>query len=450
MTSVTPVRYPDLRSESLMTRRAWWLVVLNVLIPGSAQVLAGNRRLGRFALGADLVFWAVGVLLIAGLLVARSTVVTIVTNPIVLWIIVVALVFYALLWVICTLDTLRLVRFVRVHRVAGTIAALFSVAALVITGGGALYGAWNAGITAGVLGTVFGDGNIADPVDGRYNILLLGGDAGADRVGLRPDSISLVSIDASTGQTSIIGIPRNLEKVPFPAKSPMAKQFPDGWSCADCLINALYTYGEEHPDLYPKAKSEGSSPGIEATSDGVEAVTGLKVQYYAMIDMNGFSQLIDALGGIDIDVKTRLPIGGGQDSQGRPTGVKKWIEVGQQHMDGNTALWYARSRHADDDYHRMARQREVQTAMLKQFTPANVLTKFQAIATAGGNIVETDIPQPMLGKFVDLADLSRKQKITDLELVPPQVETWDPDYDAIREMVAGVTKVASASPTPNG
>ena len=53
-----PMRDPDFGSPAVMTRRGWWLVVLNVLIPGSAQVLAGNRRLGRFGLGATLVMWA--------------------------------------------------------------------------------------------------------------------------------------------------------------------------------------------------------------------------------------------------------------------------------------------------------------------------------------------------------------------------------------------------------
>ena len=55
--AASPIRFPDAASRTVMTRRAWWLVVLNFLIPGSAQVLAGDRKLGRFGLGATLTLW---------------------------------------------------------------------------------------------------------------------------------------------------------------------------------------------------------------------------------------------------------------------------------------------------------------------------------------------------------------------------------------------------------
>ena len=54
-----PLRFPDLASQKFMTRRAWWLIVLNVLLPGSAQVLAGSRRWGRFGMGATFTAWAI-------------------------------------------------------------------------------------------------------------------------------------------------------------------------------------------------------------------------------------------------------------------------------------------------------------------------------------------------------------------------------------------------------
>ena len=60
-----PMRHPDANSRAVMTRRGWWLVALNFLLPGSAQVLAGNRRLGRIGLGATLAMWTI--LVLAGL-----------------------------------------------------------------------------------------------------------------------------------------------------------------------------------------------------------------------------------------------------------------------------------------------------------------------------------------------------------------------------------------------
>ena len=344
MSASNPVRDPDTRSRPLMTKRAWWLVVLNILIPGSAQVLAGNRRAGRFALGATLLLWVLVVLGVVVYVLNRTMLLTVLTNSIALWVIVAALVFYAVLWVFTTLDTLRLVRLVRVAPSARGFVAGLSVVALVVTAGGAGFAAANAVSAIGVLDSVFSGGEIAAPVDGRYNILLLGGDAGPDRLGMRPDSISVVSIDAETGSAVIFGIPRNLEQATFVAGSPLYGPFPNGYDCGDdCLVSYLYTYGEEHPELYPDAIAQGSQPGIEATRDAAEGILGLTLQYYVLIDMQGFADLIDALGGVDIDVKADLPYGANPYDDGSaapPAGV---IKAGKQHMPGWKALWYARS-----------------------------------------------------------------------------------------------------------
>lgn len=450
MSSTSPVRNPDLRSPEIMTRRAWWLVGLNVVVPGSAQVLAGNRRLGRFALAATFIGWALALALLALALVQRGWLLGLLTQPIVLGALVVALVFYALLWIVLTFDTLRLVRFVRVSPSARLPVALLAIVGLVTGSGAAGYGAASGVSAIGVLSTVFGGGSqLAEPVDGRYNILLLGGDAGADRLGLRPDSISVVSIEAATGRSVIFGVPRNLEDVPFAGDSPLAEVFPDGYSCGtECLISYLYTYGEEHPELYPDAAAAGSSPGIEAMRDAVASVLGLELQYYVLVDMAAFENLIDALGGIDIDVQERLPIEGGLNADGSLFGVEGWIEAGPQHMDGYTALWYARSRHSTDDYDRMRRQREVQAAILEQIEPANVLLRFNELAAAGTALVTTDIPSAMLAHFAELALDAREFELVAHDFVPPEVETWQPDFDAIRAVVDELTAPVTPSATP--
>src|SRR5690606_3013072 len=95
--------------------------------------------------------------------------------------------------------------------------------------GTAAFGAWVAASTSGFVAEVFTAGDIEAPVDGRYNFLLLGGDAGEDRDGLRPDSITLASVDAVTGEAVLIGLPRNLELVPFAAGSPMEQRYPEGY-----------------------------------------------------------------------------------------------------------------------------------------------------------------------------------------------------------------------------
>jgi LCP family protein required for cell wall assembly len=441
------LRSPDARSPQTMTRRGWFLVVLGLLIPGSAQVLAGNRRLGRFGLGATLVFWILAILVILIGLLAPGWLVEIATHPVGLVALIALLVFYGVLWLILGLDTLRLVRLVRVSPRARPAIAAVAVLGLLGSVGGVGFVATRAVSVFDILG-IFDGAVLAEPIDGRYNILLLGGDAGADRLGLRPDSITVASIDAATGATVLVGVPRNLEFVPFAAGSPLWSVFPNGYDCGlECLISYLYTYGEEHPELYPDAEAGGSSPGIEAMRDAVEGVVGLELQYTVLIDMSGFVALIDALGGVDITVEERLPIGGDVDAQGRLIGVNAWVEAGPQHMDGTTALWFARSRHSTNDYDRMRRQRVLQEAILTQFDPTNVILRFQDVAAAGARTVSTDIPQRMLGRFSELALLAREQETVRVELAPPAIDTAAPDFELIRRMVADATAAQTPSPS---
>ncbi|GAA1059515.1 LCP family protein [Agromyces bracchium] len=435
----SPIRYPDTGSRPIMTRRGWWLVGLNILIPGSAQSLAGNHRLARIGLGATLTLWLLVVAAFVTWLVAPAVLYTLASNSIVLWIVAIAAVFYAVLWVVLTFDTLRLVRLVKtVPAARGGIAAL-AIAAMVLVSGGAAYGAYVATTASGFLSSVFVAGPSEPPVDGRYNILLLGGDAGPDREGLRPDSIRVVSVDAETGQAVTIGLPRDLANVPFDESSPLRATYPDGYGANGvcdvdvCQLNSIYTEVElKSPELYPNAVAEGSEPGIEAMRDAAEGITGLTIQYYVLIDMAGFQQLIDALGGVTVNVPHDVPIHADETF----TTVAEWIPAGEQHLDGYHALWYARSRHGTSDYDRMARQLQIQEAVLAQFNAANVLSKFQEVAAAGSQVVKTDVPQSMLGYFVDLAGKTRELPIVDVPLIPDNgVDPLDPDYEMIRQMI---------------
>jgi LCP family protein required for cell wall assembly len=453
MSSVSsPIRYPNSGSSQLMTRRAWWLVALNILLPGSAQVLAGNHGLGRFGLRATLSFLVLVV--VAGLVyvINPEIMLTIATNSFGLWVIAAVMVFYAVVWVILTLDTMRLVRLVKARPKARPFIAGLATVVMVVVAGSAGYGAYVATTASGFLASVFSAGPTEPPSDGRYNILLLGGDAGADREGMRPDSMSVVSIDATTGKADIIGLPRDLGIVPFPAESPLHEVYPNGYGYNNtcdvdvCMLNSIYTEVQlKSPELYPNAEAEGSSPGIEGMRDAASGITGLTIQYFVLIEMESFAELIDALGGVDIDVEQRLPIGGHLEDF---SDVDGWVEPGQQHMDGFTAMWYARARHGTSDYDRMARQRVLQEAILKQFNPANVLTKFRDVAEAGEEVVNTDIPQGMLGYFTSLATKTKELPVGSVELVPGNgVDPADPDYDYIAGLIdAALNPLESPAP----
>ena len=463
-----PLRHPDLDSEPLMSKRARWLVILGWVLPGTAQLVAGNRRLGRFGLIATAVLLVGGIVAGVSFLIARTDTLTFFTNSLVLLIVQWLLFAYAVIWVVLGIDTLRLTKLVRVQRGWRVPVAMLSVLLTIVPAAGAAWAGNAVGAGRGLISDVFRSAPAVAPVDGRYNILLLGTDAGSDREGLRPDSISLVSIDAETGQSTIIGLPRELKDTPFPADSPLAPIYPEGY-CDEvnnyevvdgggyyCFttgnLNSLVTEVEDsgspsYQGMYADAVSKGSSPGIEATKDAVTGATGLQVQFYVLVNMDAFESLINALGGITMNVQERLPIGGQVDeATGELVGVDGWIEPGEQKMDGFTALWYARSRYgsADGDYSRMQRQRELQSAILAQMNPQNVLARFQEVLSAGSQLVDTDIPDSMLGRFVDLADKARDHEPVNVELVPPAVDPDNPDWDTIHQLVKD--GVAAASP----
>jgi LCP family protein required for cell wall assembly len=266
-------------------------------------------------------------------------------------------------------------------------------------------------------------------------VLLLGGDAGPGRDGLRPDSLTVASIDEETGRTVLIGLPRNLAKVPFPEDSPMHAEFPHGFTCKGCLLNGINTWANDHPDLYPHT----DEPGIAATTDAVEEVTGLSISYHVIIDLHGFRDLVDAVGGIDIRVGERLPIGGGGGA------ITGWIEPGRQHLDGFETLWYARSRATTDDYSRMARQKCVMNAMLRQLDPTTVVTRFGDIAKAGKQVISTSIPRGEIATFVSLAMKAKNLPVSTVSFVPPTINTGDPDWQRIRTMVAEALEQAEAA-----
>lgn len=463
-----PLRYPDASSRPMMTRRAWWLLIINFLIPGSAQVLAGNRRLGRFGLGATLFAWLLVALSAVTLFLWQDVFFAIATNWFVLLGVQALLFAYLVLWVVLTIDTLRLVRLVRTGPFARFAVALVGVGALVVAGGGVVWASDRVGGLRDAFGAIFAQsGPSVPPSDGYYNILLLGADSGEGRDSMRYDSISVVSVNAETGAVTITGIPRDLANAPF-APGPMQDLYPEGhtghvdptcgWSSG---INQLRTEVEVCRDgaaLYPDAVANGSEPGIEATKDAAEGILGIEIPYYVFIDMHGFAALIDALGGVDIEVAERLPKGGGPAYEGQPAEewAIGWIEPGMQHMDGDTAQWYARSRYTTSDWDRMLRQRQLQGAILAQFTPMNVLNRFNDVLTAGTAIVQTDIPQSMIPYFADLALKSKEQPVTTIELTPSSVggigvipeEMSADDFAFVRDHVHQVLHPPTPTPTP--
>jgi LCP family protein required for cell wall assembly len=408
-------------------RRALTLLGMTLVLPGSAQLVAGNKQVGRAAMRAWMATVA-GIIVLTVLYFGwRSMAFRLMTNTTLLGLLRIGLLVAAAVWVGLLLDAWRLGDPLSLRQRQRL--AMFSLnsAVCIVASGALLFASHVVAVQRDFIEFMFGDGQVSSAVDGRYNVLLLGGDSGETRVGLRPDSITLASIDAGTGRTVLFGLPRNMEHVPFPDGTVMGKRFPNGFRWNPDYLNAINTWANDHPGIFPK---DIPDPGIEATKEAVEGITGLTVNYYAMVNLYGFRSLVDAVGGITLHVNQRVPIGG---IGGAITG---WIQPGEQHLDGYHALWYARSRATADDYARMARQKCVMNAMLHQLSPRTVLTHVEAIATAGKQLLSTDIPASQLGTFIDLALKARSLPVATVSFVPPRIQTYDPDYDVIRSMVA--------------
>ncbi|THI95544.1 LytR family transcriptional regulator [Nocardioides sp.] len=399
-------------------------MAFTLVVPGSAQLIAGNRDLGRLAVRIWLATVAALALTAAVVLVHRPFAYWLVFNPDVLLAARLYLLVGAVAWAGLFIDAWRIGRPMSLrlqHRraIVGVNGILcFSVA------GTMLFGAHLAAAQRDWL-TMFADGELGEAHDGRYNILLLGGDSGADRWGLRPDSLTVASVDARTGQTVMIGLPRNMQDFPFREGTVMHEEFPRGFDCDDCYLNGVSTWAQDHTDLF----DDEETAGVDATVMAVEGITGLRVNNWVMVNMRGFKRLVDAFGGVTLTVRDRIPVGGlGSDVTG-------YIEPGTRKLNGHDVLWYARAREGSDDYSRMARQKCVLNAMLTQISPRQALTNFQEIAEASSAMIQTDLPGAALNDFAQLALRARSQPISTVSLVPPRIDTANPDIDLVQDMI---------------
>jgi len=276
-----------------------------------------------------------------------------------------------------------------------------------------------------------------DPWHGRtrVNVLLLGGDSGPYREGTRTDTMILASLDTRTGRTVTFGLPRNLMDAPFPENSPLHTAFPNGFTGpgdpGSWMLNAVY---REIPILYPHILGRSADEGADAIKQAVEGATGLPVDYYVLVDFTGFRQLVDAMGGITVNVNVPVAINGQTDAGIPPTG---YIEPGpDQHLDGFHALWYARGRYGADDYQRMARQRCVVNAIIDEANPVNLLRRYQALASAGSKVVRTDIPKELLPAFVRLALKAKDHRAKSvLFRSSTTFNPGAPDFDYMHQLV---------------
>jgi LCP family protein required for cell wall assembly len=302
----------------------------------------------------------------------------------------------------------------------------------------------------------------------RLNILLLGSDAASDRTGTRTDSMVIASIDTVTGKVMIISIPRNLCRLDWNPTSPLGQLYPDGWtqSGGDCdtsgngddIINAIYNdVPIENPGILGKTANEGA----DALSLGLQYSLGVKIDYYLLVNLDAFETIVNAIGGVTVNINTPIPVGGQHDANGNVTAYPtRWLMPGpNQHLDGKNALWYARGRFYSDDYDRIDRQKCMINAITTQADPTKVLTSYVSLATTLQNDVLTDIPENLLNPLAQLAlkvkDVKKISSITIDEMSIPAMQSsnypvWTAARDAVAEAIASTdptTTSSSSTPT---
>jgi LCP family protein required for cell wall assembly len=383
---------------------------------------------GRIALR---VWFGLVLLLVGSLVIAvtdRERALRTFTNPSVLQAMRLGLMALAVAWAALLVDAWRIgqpLSLLVTHRrvVLGVNGAMCLLVAGVL-----LFGSHTVGVMRSTVLATFAGNEVSGAHDGRFNVLLIGGDSdgGKTRWGLRTDSMTIASIDARTGKTVLIGLPRNMSDFPFRKGSVMRKQFPHGYDCDGCYLNSLSTWAADHATLF----KGDDDPGIEATIEGIEGITGLDVNYWAMVNLSGFQGLVDAVGGVTLNVREAIPVGIPGDK------FYTHLKPGVRKLDGWETLWYARARHDSDDYSRMARQKCVMSAMLQQISPQKVVTNFDDIAKAGSAMVSTSIPASEVGRFVSLALKAKSQKVASVSLVPPAIVTAHPDIAKVRQMIS--------------
>jgi LCP family protein required for cell wall assembly len=416
------------------------LTLGSAVLWGLAHIWVGRRVTGVCLMGIYLTL-AAGVT--TALLTAGLPLLSLAVQPTWLWTFALVAMLFAAVTVAVIIRSYQLVR---PESLSGTARYLSAFAvgllcALVVAP--MAYAARLAYISRSVVNSVFATSTTplpVDPWDGheRINILLIGADAAPNRPGVRTDSMTVASINTTTGETVLFGMPRNLEDVPMPP-GPAHDRFPFGFEGEPPyrlgMLNEIFQYAEDYPEMVPRMSKGHRGPALLKRT--ISGITGLDVTHYAMVDMRGFIEIVDAMGGVRVTIKD--PIVYGRQNEGL-------ITEGTRKLSGEEALWYGRARTYSDDYVRMGRQKCLLNAVVKQADPVTVLSSFEKLAHATMNAVSTDIPQELLPKLIDLSSKVKNSQIKSFQFVPPLINTGSPDYDLIRRKVAAILAEPPAPP----
>ncbi len=249
----------------------------------------------------------------------------------------------------------------------------------------------------------------------KSTIMIMGVDERDDDVG-RSDTLMVASIDPKKNQASLLSVPRDTR----------VKIKGHGFD----KINAAYAYGKER-----------------LTQDTVENLLGVNIDHYIIINTKSFAKIIDALGGIDIDVPKRMYYEDPWDDDG---GLIIDFRPGMQHMDGAKAITYVRYRDEEGDLGRIRRQQDFIKACLDKMVSPAIIPKLPTIIREVMDSIQTDLSFRQLLEFAGTLKES-KQNGLKTDMVPGRplyidgISYWIPDLTQLRSTVADTLDVTMSA-----
>jgi LCP family protein required for cell wall assembly len=309
----------------------------------------------------------------------------------------------------------------------------------------------------------------------RLTILLVGADEGPGREGLRTDSMIVATFDMESREAALFGLPRNFKRVPLPPgfqnsfidlqKEALEKEavdddgdgFPDAWTdrngdgipdkppfkscrCFPEMLNRVHQHTMDWTGTYP----DSPDPGLAALRDVVAHLIDLRIDYFVMVNMEGFVEVIDAIGGVEVMVTEPYHVAVSAPSENSPK-ARVNVEPGLNNLTGLEALAYSRWRIGSSDYNRMQRQRCLVRAAADQLDPLTLARSFHTLADVVERSVVTDIPLAFLPDLVDILGGVDLDHVSTVGLVPPTYNSGRtpggypiPNVNRIRAKVAEV------------
>jgi LCP family protein required for cell wall assembly len=240
----------------------------------------------------------------------------------------------------------------------------------------------------------------ASPTD-RINILLMGIDSAEHRTESLTDTLMVVSIDPVSGEVAMISFPRDISNF----------ELYNGGTYRG-KINSLMTYARTHPQEYPA----GPLPTVISE---LSYLLGAPIHYFAALDLEGFTKMIDLVGGVTVDNPRAIDDPRYDWLYSSKFGF--YLSAGVHTLDAPTALAYVRSRQGigDTDFSRARRQQQVLLALRDKLIKPEMITRIPEILNIAAETISTNFPPDRIGEMVDLATRTTQAAITQVVLGPP-------------------------------